>query len=682
MTTKTKSVIKGFGAVLLGLIALLVIVLALLTDLNPARPWINRTVSAVIDRPFAIKGDLTLHWRRDVANVHYFFPRPQISAADIVVGNPEWLVKEGKNRSEFGEIRKVTAVLDPLPLFGRSVVLPLLEVDAAHISLVRKQGGKNNWTFGDENDEPVDPKKQWRFAPGLMRIQDSWVQLDDAQRQLNARITANSYEKGIRWAIKGTLNNDALSGDGMAGSLLALQDTTTPYPVALNLMAGDTHINAKGTLTNPSQIAALDINLKVSGTSMAQLYTLTNIVLPETPPYATDGRLIGELNEYGGTWRYEKFNGSVGKSDLHGTIEFKSREKTPLITAQLVSQNLVLADLAPLIGADSNESKERRGADIMQPEDKVLPVEPFKTDRWGSIDANVKFSGKKIIREAAIPIENLEVDLSLVNSVLKLTPLKFGVAGGDLAANIKLDGREQPMRASVEMKSRHIQLKDLFPTTEAMKASEGEINGSADLLADGNSVAALLGSANGEVRMFIDRATISKFLLEAAGLNVANVVITKLFGDRQVNLNCAAADFKVNDGLMKSEGFVIDTEEALIDINGDINLTEEKLGLKVKPQTKGLRIFSLRTPLHVDGTFKNPDVSLDKGMLALRGGGAIALGAVALPAALVPLIATGNANLDEDNGCVALLQQSQKAAADTADPGASSQTTHLQATSR
>lgn len=670
MKTNTHKWIIGAGATLLGLVVLLIIVLALITDLNPARPWINRTVSAVIDRPFAINGDLTLRWTRDVANVHYRFPRPQISAADIVIGNPEWLVKQQKQDKQFGKIGKVTAVLDPLPLFGRTVVLPLLEIDAAHISLERKQNGQNNWTFGKDDDEPVAPEKQWRFAPGLMRIHDSWVQLDDAQRELNARVTASSYEQGIRWSIKGTLNKEPLTGDGMAGSLLALQDKTTPYPVALNLVAGDTHITAKGTLTNPSQIAALDINLKISGTSMAQLYALTNILLPETPPYSTDGRLIGELNAYGGTWRYEKFNGSVGNSDLHGTVEFKSREKTPLITAQLVSQNLVLADLAPLIGADSNESKERRGAETRQPDDKVLPVEPFKTDRWGSIDADVKFSGKKIIREAAIPIENLEVNLTLVDSVLKLKPLKFGIAGGDMATTIKLDGREQPMRASIEMKSRHLQLKDLFPTTEAMKSSEGELNGSADLLADGNSVAALLGSANGEVRMFVDRASISKFLLEAAGLNVANVVVTKLFGDRQVKLNCAAADFKVNNGLMKSNGFVIDTEEAIIDVNGDINLTEEKLGLKVKPQTKGLRIFSLRAPLYVDGTFKNPDVSLDKGVLALRGGGAVALGTVALPAALVPLIATGNANLKEDNGCVALLQQSQDAAADTRNPGA------------
>src|SRR5690606_4295149 len=239
-----------------------------------------------------------------------------------------------------------------------------------------------------------------------------------------------SYEKGVRWTVKGTLNNAPLRGHGMAGSLLALQDKKTPYPIAFTIDAGDTHVEAQGTLTNPSQLAALDLNLQLRGTSMAQLYALTAVLLPETPPYSTDGHLTGVLNTEGGTWRYENFNGKVGGSDLHGDIEYRGRATRPLVTADLVSDNLNLADLAPLIGADDNASKERRNASVRQPEDKLLPIEPFKTDRWRSIDARVKFAGKRIVRKKATPIENLRVALNLTDGVLQLDPLQFGIAGG------------------------------------------------------------------------------------------------------------------------------------------------------------------------------------------------------------------------------------------------------------
>jgi hypothetical protein len=66
-----------------------------------------------------------------------------------------------------------------------------------------------------------------------------------------------------------------------------------------------------------------------------------------------------------------------------------------------------------------------------------------------------------------------------------------------------------------------------------------------------------------------------------------------------------------------------------------------------------MRIISLRSPLYVKGTFKNPDVGVDKGVLAMKAGGAAVLAAVAAPiAALLPLI---NMGPGEDSKCAQLL---------------------------
>ena len=93
-----------------------------------------------------------------------------------------------------------------------------------------------------------------------------------------------------------------------------------------------------------------------------------------------------------------------------------------------------------MIGADSNASKLKRGEAAVQPADKVLPVEPFKTERWTSIDADIKFSAKKIIRKMELPINKLTTNLHLQDGVLSLLPLNFDMAGGNLSSNITLDG--------------------------------------------------------------------------------------------------------------------------------------------------------------------------------------------------------------------------------------------------
>jgi uncharacterized protein involved in outer membrane biogenesis len=187
-----------------------------------------------------------------------------------------------------------------------------------------------------------------------------------------------------------------------------------------------------------------------------------------------------------------------------------------------------------------------------------------------------------------------------------------------------------------------------------MQATVGEVNADVSLSATGNSVATLLAHSNGELKSVINQGTVSKLLLEEMGLNIGNVVLAKLFGDKPVKLNCMVTDFAVDNGLMRSRLFVVDTEVAKLDVDGTVNLDNEKLDLVLRPDTKGLRVFSLRSPIYVRGTFKAPDVSVDKGVVAMRAGGALALAAVAPVAALLPLI---NAGPGETTGCAALLAQ-------------------------
>ncbi|PFH09674.1 hypothetical protein BCF11_2074 [Collimonas sp. PA-H2] len=642
-------------AALVGLIAVCAALL-LTFDWNRAKPWLNQRVSEAAGRPFAIRGDLALTWQKsqsDLDSWRRWVPWPRLSAKDIVLDNPEW-AKTGPHMAEIGQL---TFSLSPLPLLAHRIVLPSLELDAPVLALERKPDGDNNWTFKSSGPSAWQLELQkLLLAKGTVRLLDPVSKLD-IKADIDSLPATSAEGYGIGWKVSGSFNKAAISGDGKAGAVLSLQNSSTPYPLLANVRVGKTTIGVQGTLTKPSDLAALDLRLKLSGASMSNLYPLTGIVLPATPPFSTEGRLIGKLNSAGGDWIYDKFSGRVGSSDLSGTLEYIAQKPRPLLKGTLLSNQLRLADLAPLIGADSNASKANRGDGVAQPSNKVLPVEQFDTSRWGSIDADVKFTGRKIVRDKELPIQDLVADLHLKDSVLSLTPLNFGVAGGNMVSNIKLDGSGKVIKAEMKISARHLKIKQLFPAFESAQASLGEINGDASLSAVGNSVASLLGSSNGELKTLVNQGTISKFLLEAAGLNIGNVVISKLFGDKQVKLNCLASDFAVTKGVMDARTFVMDTDDAVINVQGQINLAQETLALTVKPESKGMRIFSLRSPLHVNGSFKNPDVGVDKGVLALKAGGAIALGVLAPVAAVIPLI---NITPAQENDCAALLAQARQ----------------------
>jgi len=107
--------------------------------------------------------------------------------------------------------------------------------------------------------------------------------------------------------------------------------------------------------------------------------------------------------------------------------------------------------------------------------------------------------------------------------------------------------------------------------------------------------------------------------------------------------------------------FIFDTENALIQVDGSANLASERLDLTITPESKGVRIFSLRSPLYVRGTFKKPDAGVKAVPLIARGAGMVVLGAVVAPAAgLLALVAPSGGD-DVTNTCTPLLEKMRKA---------------------
>ncbi len=99
----------------------------------------------------------------------------------------------------------------------------------------------------------------------------------------------------LGWTVKGQYKKSAVDGSGKLGGILALQDGSQPYPIQVDLRIGDARVALVGTLSDPAHLAALDLRLWLQARSMARLYDITGVVLPETPPFATDGRLVARL---------------------------------------------------------------------------------------------------------------------------------------------------------------------------------------------------------------------------------------------------------------------------------------------------------------------------------------------------------------------------------------------------
>lgn len=628
-----------------GLVVTLVSVAGVLAAAASIRNWnilrepIAHAVESRTGRSLRIGGDLeiALGWRQ----LH-------VRTADVTFSNPAWA-----NRKNMIDVGQVALDIALFPLLRGKIVFQDVRLDQATLDFEKSRDGRKNWLLDRHQRDSTA-----RVAVRHLALRDGRVDYDDPAEgtQLNARVATSQTRadgpSSLSFTVQGRYRGEPLVAQGAGDPVLALRDETRPYRLNVSGKIGQTSVSADGRITNLVKLSAADLQISLSGASLAQLYPLLGVVFPDTPSYTTHGRLVHGPH----LWRYEKFSGRVGHSDIAGSLSVDTGNRPPVLVASLDSTRLDISDLGPVVGAARAGSGSADNPPVKA--DRILPQQPFRTARWNHMDAEVTLKAGSIIRPEALPLEKLSTHLQLRDGRLELDPLQFDIAGGTLAGSVTLDGRTEPIRAAAALTARKLKLARLFPTFDPAMTSIGEFNGIIELKGRGDSVAAMLGNAHGRVSLVIDGGEVSKLMMETVSLHLLEMLKLKLSGDEPVRVRCGIADFGVNEGVMQARMLVLDTDVSRINGSGRIDLGQERIDLTVLPTTRKLSLVALRTPIHVEGRFAHPQVELDKGKLALRGLGAIALGAINPALALIPLIDPAG---DAGGACRRLLGETGQA---------------------
>ncbi len=611
-------ILKGIGGFVLLVVVALVLFIAF--GLNTLRGPITRAVTNATGRELRIEGDLKPLWS---------WANPRFRAEKVSFANPDWASEDYMFRADALE-----ASIALLPLLRGQVVVPKMHLQRPEVFLERDAEGRKNWLLERKHDSSLAS----RVRILALTLDQGRFRYEDALRDTHVAAQLAGDAHGVDFAAKGKYNGLPATASGRGGPVLAVRGDQAPYPLKAQARIGSTSLTAEGTITNLAELSALNLMVQLSGESMAQLYDVVGIAFPDTSRYSASGRLIGS----GSVIRYENFAGGVGESDLAGMLRVDTGGKRPFMRGDLISQRLNLADLGPLVGTQQPKR------------DGVLPDAAFDAARWNSVDADVTLKAGTLKRPEQLPLEDLSTRIQMRDAVLTLDPLEFGTAGGKLAGPIRLDGRASPIRADAKIRIRDLQLSKLFPTVEVSRASVGAVSGLIDLTAAGNSVAGMLGSANGKLGVYVDGGEVSKMVMEMIALDLWNLAKVALRGDEPVEIRCAIADFDVKDGLMKANALVFDTTVMNITGEGTINLRDETINLKIVPQPKARSLASLRSPLFIAGTLSQPKVSRDVRRIAEKGAGALVLGILNPLLAVLPLIYEGKGR---DSNCGKLIAE-------------------------
>lgn len=557
-----------------------------------------------------------------------------------------------------------------------------LRVNQIDAQLLRNKDGSATWQFSSDESKPDSP---FPIIETLM-VQSGTAKISDPQSQVDLAAKFHT-EEGVsnqtaisNIEIQGKLLKKSIKGKLTTDGFLpvATQDSNSA-PIASKAWVEYAGLRADFAGTVSDLFGKHDVKgkLSVKGPSLTVLGKLVNVVLPTTDKFS----LSTSLEKDDQVWIANAVSAHVGKSDLNGNFTYDPRPTRPLLKGNLGGKRFYLADLAPAFGTKNADGS------VATPENgKALPDRPLDLPSLNNMDAqiNVNLAYVDLGNAFSRPISPLKADLLLDSGKLSLSKIDARTADGSISGLISIDTHFADATQSAnetEVKSTEIskpqQVSALAPTwninlrwkdidvekwltvaTDPKKQAEledkkgskesppsyvtGTLNGKTKLTGTGNSTADMLSSLDGDVSIFMQKGTISRLIIEAVGLDIAQGLGILLTKDKALPMNCAVMDLSAKNGIATPKIAIVDTPVTLLVIDGNVNIAKESLDLRMEAKPKNISPFTVRSPIHVKGTFKNPDVSIEKTPIVARIVGGIALALIAPPAAILPFLDAGS----------------------------------------
>ena len=634
-------VLTGFGVLLAALV-----VLAAVFQWDWLIPYVDRYASSTLGRPVTI-GHLHVHLGRTI----------RVEADDLVIGNPpDW---PGGGNFATADRLGVDVLAWPF-IQHRQLVIPVIDVAHPDVDAQQLPDGRANWTMGSGSSSSGSSSGGSSPEIGTLRISDGHAHVRDAKvrADFNVALQTQDSKDGageIAADAKGTYAAQPITAKFVGGALLSLRDAGTPYPVNLQVANGPTRVSLVGTIQHPLAFAGADLKLEFSGPDMSLLLPLTGVAIPKTPPY----RVAGKLDYGDGVFTFDDFSGRVGSSDLAGNIKVDTKPQRPVLSTVLESKLVDLKDLGGFIGAQPGDAAKGTKPATPARTSGVLPRDPISLPRLNVADVYLRYHAARIEGRNQ-PLDNMNVNLSIVNGNVTLNPISFSIGKGTMSAEIVLSEVSNELRAHANVDFRQLDVDKLLRSA-GVGGGAGTISGSAKIDGTGSSLAQILAYGDGQAKLFMGPGgDLSALLVDVSGLELGNAVLSALGVPSRTTIECLIAVIDLRRGIVTTNPVLLDTREAKIGVGGTVNLQNETMNLVVKTEAKHFSIGSLPTPIDIAGTLGAPTVRPEIGPLALRGGAAVALGIIGTPlAALIPTIQFGTG---EDNACAGLLPRAEAAA--------------------
>jgi uncharacterized protein involved in outer membrane biogenesis len=337
--------------------------------------------------------------------------------------------------------------------------------------------------------------------------------------------------------------------------------------------------------------------------SLIKLSSIAGVELPDLAPIKLSGKFTATKDSY----ELNNLALVAGENDLSGNIKADLTGERPSITGDLLSNNV---DLTPF----STGNKEAVATETQTKAKKtarLFSTEPLDLAILKSVDATLSVAAKKI-KSDSISLANTVVTIALKKGDLKVNPISFLTAGGQLSGRLTVDASTKNIKLDTDLTMSGFEPNKLAALKQKLTGGKTDVvlkvNGS------GESVSQLMSGLNGVFSVNVGDAQITDSIAGALGADVVKELVNMVnpFAKKKqgTDLKCAVVKFDIKDGIATTKkGIAISTAQMNIIGSGIVDLKTEKINIGIKPEPReglGVNAAKFASMVRVAGTLSSP----------------------------------------------------------------------------
>jgi uncharacterized protein involved in outer membrane biogenesis len=413
--------------------------------------------------------------------------------------------------------------------------------------------------------------------------------------QVSAGLTLDGSDSGI----SGTVGDLDWLVSGRSG----------PVTLDLGWNVSSARGSVKGTIQQPKKFAgfALDVGLDVPNPAQ---------VLDDAPPALKSVVFQAHVTDTPGPLPFQLTSNA---GDLSGELTVT---RTPRLSVggRILSHRLDL-DMLALKPAVAPPPRENSGtapppAAAAEQNAPLIPDTKLPFGLLRAADADVIFALDSV-HVGGSDIGGVTAGLAVKDGVLKLDPFTAIAPDQHFSASLLVDAAATPPSVHLTLDAPSLALAPVLAAFGLPAAATGTLEARADLSGSGDSPRALAATLDGRAGLAIQGGTLDARLVNSW---LERLRPLRIDGTDSTDLRCLALRADAKAGVVTVAPFALDTAALILEGSGDLDLTNETLGLRLRPRAK-IGGTGIALPLRISGPMRDPSAGVDISSSGLGGKG-------------------------------------------------------------